>query len=198
MEGTVHEGMQTPWGKADSAEMLCYGIGTVGTPSHGGIKVDRKHNSLIPEYMRNSGGWYEEDCDWAIPFCVFEVELLAGGDKWACKVITKGQHAESLKTWHTAEFNRFYGQHVEDKYKTAEDAQAKAVADGLPVIKAGVCLPNDNVFAWTTAGNYEVDRDVYHNGLKRLDKVLDIKGATRWAVESPREITAQKRKAVTG
>jgi len=115
MKATVHEGMRTPWGKADSAEMLCYGIGTVGTPSHGGIKLDRKHNSLIPEYMRQDGGWYEEDCDWAIPFCVFEMEIYNRGncDKYVFKSITENQHRECLMHWHTAAFNKYYGQQVE-------------------------------------------------------------------------------------
>lgn len=65
---TVHEGMTTPWGTADFAEEICEGVGIVSTPGHGGIKLDASRNRLVPDYMRRRGGWYEEDCEWALVF----------------------------------------------------------------------------------------------------------------------------------
>ena len=186
----VRVGMQTPWGKADYAETIASGIGIVGTPSHGGIKVDRKHNQLIPDYMRRTGGWYEEDCDWAIPFCVLANEIYNRGncDKYIFKYITENNHKESLKSWNAASYNKYYGQNVEDKHKITEDAQAEAEADGLPVIKAGVGLPNDNVFVWTSQGNYEVKKDVYHKSLQGINHVLETTNAVIRQDESPVEV----------
>ena len=63
--------MQTPWGHADSQKTLAPGIISVSTPSHGGIKVEKELNQLIPDYMRTSDGWYEEDVDWSIVATVF-------------------------------------------------------------------------------------------------------------------------------
>lgn len=37
---------------------------------------------------------------------------------------------------------------------------------GLPWIQAGVLLDNGNVFAWTAAGNYEVDRKTYNETIE--------------------------------
>jgi len=104
----VQIGMQTPWGRADYTKMLAPGIFSVATPSHGGIKVDAQHNSSIPAYMRQSGGWYEEDCDWAIPFVIFEKEIISHGEEYAVKSINKNAHKETLKRWHPDAFKKFY------------------------------------------------------------------------------------------
>jgi len=54
MGSVVHIGMQTPWGRADYARPLADGIGVVGTPSHGGIKLDDFHNRLVPGFWREA------------------------------------------------------------------------------------------------------------------------------------------------
>jgi len=43
----------------------------VSTAGHGGVKVSRRLQEKIPARFRLSGGWYEEDVDWAIPFFIF-------------------------------------------------------------------------------------------------------------------------------
>ena len=62
---------QTPWGTADYVQMVKEGIYKVGTPSHGGYKLDRERNNQMPKHMRNPGGWYEEDCEWSKVALVF-------------------------------------------------------------------------------------------------------------------------------
>jgi hypothetical protein len=63
--------MQTPWGTADYAEQLTEEVVSVGTPSHGGIKVIGESLQRIPEGYRTTWagelGWYEEDSDWIVP-----------------------------------------------------------------------------------------------------------------------------------
>jgi hypothetical protein len=51
--------------------MLSPGILDVSTAGHGGIHVEKQLNNLIPEYMRTSDGWYEEDVDWSIVATIF-------------------------------------------------------------------------------------------------------------------------------
>lgn len=55
--------MITPWGKSDHKETLAVGITFYGTPSHGGIKVNKAQNEKIHPAYRNDNGWYEEDCE---------------------------------------------------------------------------------------------------------------------------------------
>lgn len=58
--------MRTPWGTAQNVFHLAEGVIEVETASHGGIKLDRKRNARMPEAFRRSGGWYEEDCEYAL------------------------------------------------------------------------------------------------------------------------------------
>lgn len=54
----------SPWGKVDRVTTIADGIYSVGTASHGGIKLDRRRNASVPACVRAPGGWYEEDCEW--------------------------------------------------------------------------------------------------------------------------------------
>lgn len=56
----------SPWGRVQSETVYGPGIVSVSTASHGGVKLDRERNALVPVKHRAGDGWYEEDCDWAI------------------------------------------------------------------------------------------------------------------------------------
>jgi len=56
----------TPWGISQSKESIIRGIIFYSTSSHGGFHVSKKLNQEIHPAWRNSSGWYEEDCEWAI------------------------------------------------------------------------------------------------------------------------------------
>ena len=65
--------LSTPWGEADHVEKIGEGVVQVGTPSHGGIGVDRevaakRLTAAARAQAITQGGryWFEEDCDWAI------------------------------------------------------------------------------------------------------------------------------------
>jgi len=101
--------MQTPWGQTQHITKIAEGISSVSTASHGGIKLDAKRNAAMPEYMRKTGGWYEEDCDWALPFVVFERDILAFGETWAVRAITEGAHHKStMLNWHPVAYEKFF------------------------------------------------------------------------------------------
>ena len=57
---------RSPWGAVQSAEQLAPGVWRVSTAGHGGIKLSPARNRAVPGIARAAGGWYEEDCDWAI------------------------------------------------------------------------------------------------------------------------------------
>ena len=63
--------MFTPWGMSDSQTTLADGITSISTPGHGGIHLRPDINELMPDYMRNTPGFYEEDCEWAQVAVVF-------------------------------------------------------------------------------------------------------------------------------
>ena len=63
-------GPVTPWGRADSCEDYGEGVKFYSTPSHGGFRISGAALRRIPQQFRmmySAKGWFEEDCDWAIP-----------------------------------------------------------------------------------------------------------------------------------
>ena len=62
----MREGSHTPWGPVQYFRELAPGAWSVSTAGHGGIKLDAARNRKIPSEARMPGGWYEEDCKWAI------------------------------------------------------------------------------------------------------------------------------------
>lgn len=57
---------RSPWGVVQHQTNYAPGVDFVSTAGHGGFKLDRKTNALIPKVFRRPGGWYEEDCEYAI------------------------------------------------------------------------------------------------------------------------------------
>ena len=98
----------TPWGSAQDAEELAPGIISYSTASHGGIWIDKKHQEQLEKYTINnwlgSSQWWEEDCDWVIPYIVFGAEIQKHGKAHkfiknlvATHSIAKSQHPEFYK-----------------------------------------------------------------------------------------------------
>ena len=61
----------SPWGKVQYVKSFSEGVVLVSTASHGGMKLDRACNAKVPASARRKGGWYEEDCEVAIPILTF-------------------------------------------------------------------------------------------------------------------------------
>jgi len=68
----------TPWGETQQAEELAPGIISYSTASHGGIWLSAKRRESLnyEKNWLNTGEWWEEDCDWAIPFYYFREDIL--------------------------------------------------------------------------------------------------------------------------
>lgn len=62
----MQEGSRSPWGKVQHVKELAPGAWQVETAGHGGVKLNAARNRKVPAGARMPGGWYEEDCKWAI------------------------------------------------------------------------------------------------------------------------------------
>jgi len=75
----------TPWGQSQHEEILAAGIISHGTAGHGGIWLSAKRVSQlkagIGEYKNFLGNmtWWEEDCDWSVPYVYFANDIQAHG-----------------------------------------------------------------------------------------------------------------------
>ena len=98
----------TPWRSVQNAEELAPGIISYSTASHGGIWIDKKHQQKLEKYTinnwLNSSQWWEEDCDWVIPYLVFSFEIQEHGKAYkfienlaTAHSIAKSQHPEFYK-----------------------------------------------------------------------------------------------------
>ncbi len=89
--------LHSPWGAVQHGEKLADGVFFVSTAGHGGIKLDRARNALIPDVFRREGGWYEEDCDWAIPMYFLELKLEK-----------KELALETMRNWHWRAYESWF------------------------------------------------------------------------------------------
>ena len=78
---------ETPWGPAQTSEVIAPGITFYSTASHGGFHLSDERNARVSLKLRRSTflqlgmkGWYEEDCDASIVLATFpEYAELFGG-----------------------------------------------------------------------------------------------------------------------
>ncbi len=79
------------------------------TASHGGLRLSLTALSRLPEAIRQTAfsrdGWFEEDCDWALPYLAlgldaFESDAARAAEVWTAAVRTvqrfHSQHAALL------------------------------------------------------------------------------------------------------
>jgi hypothetical protein len=73
-------GSSSPWGAIQYLTPLGPDAVAVSTASHGGIWVTPAALARIPaplRTLRHSGaGWFEEDCDWAIPYLALGLDAF--------------------------------------------------------------------------------------------------------------------------
>lgn len=102
--------MYTPWGQADRQTKIAEGIIDVSTPSHGGIYLSPERiaqlpagvkNFLNPTNSPNGFEWWEEDCDWSVPYVLFADDIRTYGKAYkfeenleTAKLIIKRYHPE--------------------------------------------------------------------------------------------------------
>jgi len=99
----------TPWGLSQDSTKIAVGIRNYTTAGHGGIHLSKKRNAIVPEYVRNENGWYEEDCEWAIPAVVFPEEFEAnyGPD-------TLSQALYTIRNWFPLFYEKLAGRELQE------------------------------------------------------------------------------------
>ena len=107
-ERLVYEHMRTPWGAAQTARVLIDGIGQVSTAGHGGFKLSKERNAQVPLYMRQPSGWYEEDCEVAIPLVVFDADLRRDGPAWLVESLDKYPPAQTIANYWPDWYERYF------------------------------------------------------------------------------------------
>lgn len=112
------DGKRSPWGTIDASREIAPGLWQVSTPGHGGVKADRARNAKIPQALRVTGGWYEEDCEAHIPFYVFAAEI----SEHLGQIIDPATEADAIRQWFPDKWTAHTGEIV-----TAE--QSRIVAE---------------------------------------------------------------------
>lgn len=70
----------SPWGPIQTVEPLGPDVAAVTTASHGGLRVSLTALARLPEAIRETlysrNGWFEEDCDWALPYLALGLDAF--------------------------------------------------------------------------------------------------------------------------
>lgn len=78
----------TPWGGSQIATIYVEGIVSHSTSGHGGFHLSADRNHSVDASVRSLGGWYEEDCEWAIVALTFP-DVFTGYERRCCEEIAK-------------------------------------------------------------------------------------------------------------
>lgn len=151
------EGSRTPWGPAQTVYDIAPGIAEVSCEGHGGIKLSKERNREVPPALRTSSGWYEEDCEAAIPMWAFHEEYAAhrqSADHGASDMGNPGYvlmtSADRIREWFPDAWTKTTGE-------TVTAAQSRIVAE--------------REFATAHAGDHvalSASRDDEHPGMVRV------------------------------
>jgi hypothetical protein len=95
-------GSSSPWGPIQTVEALGPDAVSVITASHGGLRLSPAGFARLPEAIRetahSANGWFEEDCDWALPY------LALGLDRFEADAVRAAEmHHAAVRTvqrWH--------------------------------------------------------------------------------------------------
>ncbi|ODT22348.1 MAG: hypothetical protein ABS35_14975 [Kaistia sp. SCN 65-12] len=67
----IRSSANTPWGPSQGATVYAEGVTAHSTAGHGGFKLSAERNRKVHPMLRSTGGWYEEDAEWAIVALTF-------------------------------------------------------------------------------------------------------------------------------
>lgn len=137
--------MYTPWGESQTRETVVSdpsgNIICVTTASHGGYFIPPKYQEKIPAYCRKSNGWYEEDCEWCIPF-VFILAIRDG--EWCKKNYSQKIAYSALDTfreWYPDMYEKFYKIEIPEGLSRVKDERLfneKHKGDYIVVCAGGI------------------------------------------------------------
>lgn len=117
----MQKGCATPWGPAQTVTQIGDDIFVVSTASHGGMHLPKAINDRIPDYFRNSEGWYEEDCAIAIPAFVLGASVFT--TKQAAEFISSGDAENTVKQWYPDQWERYTGKTLKPGESSTRDQE---------------------------------------------------------------------------
>ena len=97
LQRTPARGDHSPWGTIQEIVPLIHGVTMVSTSSHGGFHLTPQRLRMMPQSMRSSNGWYEEDCEVAMVMYCFYDEF-ATLNLWA-KAPTREELAHTIREY---------------------------------------------------------------------------------------------------
>lgn len=149
--------MQTPWGQSQWKRKVIPGVNFYATAGHGGLKVFKRLNALIPDNLRKEDCFYEEDCEYCIPY-MFIPALKEKDPKGYSNAL------ESFKTWYPYDYEKLFDVVLQPgaSFKKDEDNFLKENANNWIVI-AAVSIGNNKVNCLATIGG---QRTIYKNGVR--------------------------------
>lgn len=101
----------SPWGQVQDFVRLADGIVSVSTAGHGGIWLSPERQKEMHGYNDNflhSAEWWEEDCDWAMPYAFFSREIREQGDAYRFEENLKAAIG-TMRHWHPSFIARLKG-----------------------------------------------------------------------------------------
>jgi hypothetical protein len=93
----IYTRVQTPWGISQSGTVYAEGVESYSTAGHGGFKLSAERNRKVHHLLRSAGGWYEEDCAWAIVAITFS-DLFTGFERRCAERSVKDSWPDAWET----------------------------------------------------------------------------------------------------
>lgn len=123
----IPEGSRSKWGLVQEAIQRAPGIAIISTASHGGIKLSRERNAVIPAPLRTADGWYEEDAEEYIVGMHFP---RAMGSDWLTSDDERRAVCEDkVRYWFTDGYEAATGQTVPAKESYSKQQAARETAE---------------------------------------------------------------------
>ena len=102
-----HLGSSSPWGPIQTVTPLGPDAVAVTTASHGGLRLSPAALLRLPDAIQRTAysaeGWFEEDCDWALPYLALGLDAHEPDAARAAEV-----YAAAVRT-----VQRFHLQHAD-------------------------------------------------------------------------------------
>ena len=117
--GEVGPIKRTPWGEPQIIQQTAPGVVQVSTEGHGGIKLSKERNAVIPPALRNRSGWYEEDAESHI-VAMYHPEAFVYNDRGDIDDVRASAIA-GVKNWYPDQYEQATGEKL-----TAADSYVRA------------------------------------------------------------------------
>jgi hypothetical protein len=128
MEKLKNRGDRSPWGTIQDVDYITPWLCSVSTSSHGGLKVSKAFNKLIPAYARRQAGWYEEDCEFSIVFVILEKQIkhsiLESCDKCWKNILDNNSCLDTFRNCYPNEYESFFDVKLKEGESYVKDDNA--------------------------------------------------------------------------